>query len=152
MPVPTSGSMDYALSFRPEYHQAILDVIIHYGWKKVIYIYDSHDGESQSTLSSSSFHLYRWVLSVQLNSIGPFHWNRRRGHLQTANLIWGPHQLRLMDRKFYTWIWFISRVHLNTPDSNNEYVVECASGSIWKHLERAQALFKYWLIHLAVFV
>ena len=39
--------MDYALSFRPEYHQAILDVIIHYGWRKVIYIYDSHDGELQ---------------------------------------------------------------------------------------------------------
>ncbi|XP_046452212.1 glutamate receptor 1-like isoform X2 [Daphnia pulex] len=44
VPVPTSGLMDYALSLRPEYHQAILDVITYYGWKNIIYIYDSHDG------------------------------------------------------------------------------------------------------------
>ncbi|XP_059351464.1 glutamate receptor 1-like isoform X3 [Daphnia carinata] len=44
VPVPTSGLMDYALSLRPEYHQAILDVIAYYGWKNIIYIYDSHDG------------------------------------------------------------------------------------------------------------
>lgn len=37
--------MDYALSLRPEYHQAILDVIAYYGWKNIIYIYDSHDGK-----------------------------------------------------------------------------------------------------------
>lgn len=37
--------MDYALSLRPEHHQAILDVIAYYGWKNIIYIYDSHDGE-----------------------------------------------------------------------------------------------------------
>ncbi|KAK4008252.1 hypothetical protein OUZ56_013400 [Daphnia magna] len=43
VPVPTSGLMDYALSLRPEYHQAILDVIAYYGWKNIIYIYDSHD-------------------------------------------------------------------------------------------------------------
>jgi len=36
--------MDYALSLRPEYHQAVLDVVNYYGWKKIIYIYDSHDG------------------------------------------------------------------------------------------------------------
>ncbi len=45
VPVPTSGLMDYALSLRPEYHQAILDVIAYYGWKNIIYIYDSHDGK-----------------------------------------------------------------------------------------------------------
>jgi hypothetical protein len=45
VPVPTSGLMDYALSLRPEYHQAILDVITYYGWKNIIYIYDSHDGK-----------------------------------------------------------------------------------------------------------
>ena len=45
VPVPTSGLMDYALSLRPEYHQAILDVIAYYGWKKIHYIYDSHDGK-----------------------------------------------------------------------------------------------------------
>lgn len=40
--------MDYALSLRPEYHQAILDVIAYYGWKNIIYIYDSHDGKTIS--------------------------------------------------------------------------------------------------------
>lgn len=66
VPVPTSGSMDYALSFRPEYHQAILDVIIHYGWKKIIYIYDSHDGEFQQTLLTIFSVTICIVLSVWL--------------------------------------------------------------------------------------
>ena len=43
--------MDYALSLRPEYHQAILDVITYYGWKNIIYIYDSHDGKFSSVFS-----------------------------------------------------------------------------------------------------
>ena len=57
---PTSGSMDYALSLRPEYHQAILDVIAHYGWKSIVYIYDSHDGQSPTCphyLNASHSHL-----------------------------------------------------------------------------------------------
>lgn len=47
--------MDYALSLRPEYHQAILDVITYYGWKNIIYIYDSHDGKFSSVC------LERWT-------------------------------------------------------------------------------------------
>lgn len=31
---------------RPEYHQAIIDTVRYYGWKKIIYMYDSHDGKS----------------------------------------------------------------------------------------------------------
>lgn len=42
--LPTSGSMDYSLSLRPDYHQAVLDIIAYYGWKNIVYIYDSHDG------------------------------------------------------------------------------------------------------------
>ena len=42
---PSSGLIDHAVSMRPDYHRAIVDTIIHYGWKEVIYIYDSHDGE-----------------------------------------------------------------------------------------------------------
>lgn len=42
---PSSGSLDYAISMRPEYHQAIIDVVKFYGWKHIIYMYDSHDGE-----------------------------------------------------------------------------------------------------------
>ena len=49
---PTSGSTDYALSLRPDYHQAIVDVIHHYQWKNIIYIYDSHDGKSDPSLIS----------------------------------------------------------------------------------------------------
>nr|XP_018906951.1 PREDICTED: glutamate receptor 1-like [Bemisia tabaci] len=41
---PSSGSIDYAISMRPDYHQAIIDVIKHYGWRHIAYLYDSHDG------------------------------------------------------------------------------------------------------------
>ncbi|XP_066945637.1 glutamate receptor 1-like [Macrobrachium rosenbergii] len=44
VPNPSSGLMDYATSMRPEYHQAIIDLIHHYRWDHVIYLYDSHDG------------------------------------------------------------------------------------------------------------
>ena len=40
-----STSLDYALSMRPEYHQAVLDIIRHYRWDDVIYLYDSEDGQ-----------------------------------------------------------------------------------------------------------
>lgn len=42
---PSSGFLDYAISMRPDYHQAIIDTIRFYGWDKIIYMYDSHDGE-----------------------------------------------------------------------------------------------------------
>ncbi|KAL7299265.1 hypothetical protein TKK_0007854 [Trichogramma kaykai] len=41
---PSSGSVDFAISMRPDYHHAIIDTIRHYGWKKIIYLYESHDG------------------------------------------------------------------------------------------------------------
>ncbi|XP_045510361.1 glutamate receptor 1-like isoform X1 [Colias croceus] len=41
---PSSGLIDHAISMRPDYHRAIFDVITHYGWKEIIYMYDSHDG------------------------------------------------------------------------------------------------------------
>ncbi|CAG9558745.1 unnamed protein product [Danaus chrysippus] len=41
---PSSGLIDHAVSMRPDYHRAIVDTIVHYGWKEIIYIYDSHDG------------------------------------------------------------------------------------------------------------
>ncbi|XP_068222517.1 glutamate receptor 1-like isoform X2 [Palaemon carinicauda] len=44
VPNPSSGLMDYATSMRPEYHQAIIDLIHHYRWDHIIYLYDSHDG------------------------------------------------------------------------------------------------------------
>lgn len=43
---PSSGSLDHAISMRPDYHKAIIDVIRYYGWGKIIYLYDSHDGKS----------------------------------------------------------------------------------------------------------
>lgn len=42
---PSSGFLDFAISMRPDYHQAIIDTISFYGWKKIIYLYDSHDGK-----------------------------------------------------------------------------------------------------------
>ncbi|XP_041987389.1 glutamate receptor 1-like [Aricia agestis] len=41
---PSSGLIDHAVSMRPDYHRAIVDTIMHYGWKEIIYLYDSHDG------------------------------------------------------------------------------------------------------------
>ncbi|XP_055686324.1 glutamate receptor 1-like isoform X1 [Lutzomyia longipalpis] len=41
---PSSGFLDFAISMRPNYHEAIIDTIRFYGWKKIIYVYDSHDG------------------------------------------------------------------------------------------------------------
>ncbi|XP_046678071.1 glutamate receptor 1-like isoform X2 [Homalodisca vitripennis] len=41
---PSSGFLDYAISMRPDYHQAIIDTVRYYGWKRIIYLYDSHDG------------------------------------------------------------------------------------------------------------
>uniref|UniRef100_A0A8D8LQ99 Glutamate receptor 1 n=5 Tax=Cacopsylla melanoneura TaxID=428564 RepID=A0A8D8LQ99_9HEMI len=44
VPTPSSGLFDYAISMRPDYHQAIIDTVKYYGWKSIIYMYDSHDG------------------------------------------------------------------------------------------------------------
>ncbi|XP_073955127.1 glutamate receptor 1-like isoform X2 [Choristoneura fumiferana] len=41
---PSSGLIDHAVSMRPDYHRAIVDTIVYYGWKEIIYMYDSHDG------------------------------------------------------------------------------------------------------------
>ncbi|CAK1554882.1 unnamed protein product [Leptosia nina] len=41
----SSSTTDYAISLRPDYHRAVIDTILHYGWTKIIYIYDSHDGK-----------------------------------------------------------------------------------------------------------
>ncbi|EEB17589.1 glutamate receptor 1 precursor, putative [Pediculus humanus corporis] len=35
---------DYAITLWPDYHKAIIDMVVRYEWDKVIYIYDSHDG------------------------------------------------------------------------------------------------------------
>lgn len=43
---PSTGIMDFAVSMRPDYHQAIIDTIRHYGWHNIIYLYNSHDGKS----------------------------------------------------------------------------------------------------------
>ncbi|CAH2103909.1 unnamed protein product [Euphydryas editha] len=44
--IPPSGLIDYAISLRPDYHKAVIDTVTYYGWKSIIYIYDSHDGIS----------------------------------------------------------------------------------------------------------
>ncbi|CAG9136026.1 unnamed protein product [Plutella xylostella] len=40
---PSSGLIDHAVSLRPDYHKGVIDTITYYGWKTVIYMYDSHD-------------------------------------------------------------------------------------------------------------
>ncbi|KAL1517035.1 hypothetical protein ABEB36_000854 [Hypothenemus hampei] len=41
---PSSGFLDFAISMRPEYYQAIIDTVKYYGWRSIIYLYDSNDG------------------------------------------------------------------------------------------------------------
>jgi len=53
---PSSGSLDHAISMRPDYHKAIIDVIRYYGWRKIIYLYDSHDGKCARSLPVA--HIY----------------------------------------------------------------------------------------------
>lgn len=52
---PSSGFLDFAISMRPDYHEAIIDTIRHYGWEKIIYLYDSHDGKFPTINCSISF-------------------------------------------------------------------------------------------------
>lgn len=53
---PSSGLLDFAISMRPDYHRAIIDTVRYYGWKKIIYLYDSHDGKSPTFLMHFSFY------------------------------------------------------------------------------------------------
>lgn len=48
---PSSGFLDYAISMRPEYHQAIIDTVRYYGWGRIVYLYDSNDGKTVAQLS-----------------------------------------------------------------------------------------------------
>lgn len=54
---PSSGFMDYALSMRPEYHKAIIDTVKYYGWKRIIYLYDSNDGTYQKQFNKNLFYI-----------------------------------------------------------------------------------------------
>ncbi|KFB43786.1 hypothetical protein ZHAS_00011613 [Anopheles sinensis] len=42
---PSSGFLDFAISMRPDYYQAIIDTVRYYGWDRIIYMYDSHDAD-----------------------------------------------------------------------------------------------------------
>ena len=41
---PESQKTRYTLQIRPEYHDALMDLITYYGWTKIIYIYSDFDG------------------------------------------------------------------------------------------------------------
>ncbi|ALC43617.1 Glu-RIB [Drosophila busckii] len=62
---PSSGFLDFALSMRPDYHQAIIDTIQFYGWRKIIYLYDSHDGDPNRRRSRSRSRLPKRLLRLQ---------------------------------------------------------------------------------------
>ncbi|ODM98791.1 Glutamate receptor 1, partial [Orchesella cincta] len=40
---PAAPKMDFAIRLRPDLHQTILDTIQHYGWKNIIYLYNSNE-------------------------------------------------------------------------------------------------------------
>lgn len=64
---PSSGFLDFAISMRPDYHQAIIDAIRFYGWDKIIYLYDSHDGKCLLLLVN----IYISLLSIILYALCP---------------------------------------------------------------------------------
>ncbi len=37
---------------RPQYSRALFDIVRHYGWKRVHYVYDTEEGEQASTVKS----------------------------------------------------------------------------------------------------
>lgn len=60
---PSSGFLDFAISMRPDYHKAIIDTIRYYGWKKIMYLYDSHDGNVYYICNG--IYIYIYVLCTQ---------------------------------------------------------------------------------------
>ena len=40
-----SSFMDFATSMRPDFHRAVIDTIAHYGWKNIIYLYNTLEGK-----------------------------------------------------------------------------------------------------------
>ncbi|XP_025156825.1 uncharacterized protein LOC112589091 [Harpegnathos saltator] len=63
---PSSGLLDFAISMRPDYHRAIIDTVRYYGWKKIIYLYDSHDGKSFTLRLSHAFLILQRVAAAGL--------------------------------------------------------------------------------------
>jgi ionotropic glutamate receptor len=39
-----AGKQHFAIQVRPDYHEALVDLITYYGWTKIIYIYSDFDG------------------------------------------------------------------------------------------------------------
>ncbi len=35
----SSSSSEFAFQIRPDYHEGLVDIITHYGWEKIIYVY-----------------------------------------------------------------------------------------------------------------
>ena len=35
---------EFAIQIRPDYHEALVDIITYYGWEKIIYVYCDFDG------------------------------------------------------------------------------------------------------------
>ena len=36
---PRDASQEFAIQIRPDYHEGLIDLIMYYGWDKIIYIY-----------------------------------------------------------------------------------------------------------------
>lgn len=62
---PTTGIVDFAISMRPDYHQAIIDTIRYYGWNNIIYLYNSHDGKSIHV----SVYIHILIYSISLSPV-----------------------------------------------------------------------------------
>ena len=63
MPVNVTGQNNgYMLYMRPLYTQAIIDIIKHYRWARIFYVFDSEDGKCYKRQQSTRFYL--WINSL----------------------------------------------------------------------------------------
>lgn len=54
---------------RPDYHKAIVDTIVHYGWTEIIFMYDSHDGKLILPLYWSSSIASKYLNNFLMNIV-----------------------------------------------------------------------------------
>lgn len=103
---PSSGLLDFAISMRPDYHRAIIDTVRYYGWKKIIYLYDSHDGKSFTLRLSHAFLILQRVAAGWCSA--------RRRSLHSSRLFSRPLLLPVI---FFFLLYPPSRLGLSWPTS-----------------------------------
>lgn len=120
---PSSGFLDFAISMRPDYHQAIIDTIRFYGWKKIIYLYDSHDGEYDLRLCLVSGYIVDCVLCTR-----PPHSYHRWGRLWAQ---WNEQRRAKCFWKFKRFIWPSRHIKEELIETEEEWKLRPIRMNAW---------------------